>query len=300
MQPNYTKVGLFRPERVSVFSDHDDSWKFEPEATELSLVNAWWLCNFSHLAYYDEDVAKPIIEEMGFTLEAFVDDLHMEDSVGNVLKDAQAYILSTEDCVVLAFRGSEPDVYKDYLTDLHIKPTEFPDKGMVHGGFFAAVNGQFWDKVQQTLNNENLKNKPLWITGHSLGAGLSTIAAAYLEPHGLYNFGSSRVGDSAFKASFEGKNVHRFANCSDLVTHLPPKGLLDYQHIDTLHYFDADSNYYLSPTEEFMNRDQFIARILYPLRELVIPFLSENVFLRSFVDHCVINYSYGIWKALHK
>ena len=36
----------------------------------------------SHLAYYDEDVAKPIIKDLGFTLEAFVDDLQMENSVG--------------------------------------------------------------------------------------------------------------------------------------------------------------------------------------------------------------------------
>ncbi len=202
--------------------------------------------------------------------------------------------------VVLAFRGSEPDVAKDYLTDLYLNPTEFPDKGMVHGGFFAALEGQVWDKIQQTLSSEKLKNKPLWITGHSLGAGLSTIASAHLGPHGLYDFGSPRVGDSTFQASFEGKNVHRFANCSDLVTHLPPKDLLDYQHMGTLHYFDADSNYHLSPSNIFMYLDQFRAQTFYPQRKLVIPFLSKNLFLRSFADHNVINYSYGIWKALHK
>lgn len=242
MQPNYTKEGLFHPERVPVFPDHDKSWKFDPNATEFSLVNAWWLCNLSHLAYYDKADALPIIKKMEFTLEAFVDDREMEDSENKLLKDTQAYILSTEDFIVLVFRGSEPDIYKDYLTDLYFKPTEFPDKGMVHSGFFSALQGQVWDKIQQTLNSEKLKNKLLWITGHSLGAGLSTIAAAYLEPHALYNFGSPRVGDSSFQVSFEGKNVHRFANCSDLVTHLPPKNLLDYQHIDSLHYFDADSN----------------------------------------------------------
>ena len=300
MQPNYTKEGLFHSERVPVFPDHDKSWKFDPNATEFSLVNAWWLCNLSHLAYYDEVDAKPIIKKMGFTLEAFADDRKMEDSEGKVLKDTQAYILSTEDFVVLAFRGSEPDIYKDYLTDLYLKPTAFPDKGMVHGGFFAALKGQIWDKIQQTLRSEKLKNKPLWITGHSLGAAMSTIASAHLEPHGLYNFGSPRVGDSTFQASFEGKNVHRFANCSDLVTHLLPKDLLDFQHIGTLHYFDADSNHSISPTDKFMDHDQLKARILYPLRELVIPFLSEKLFFRSFADHNVINYSYGIWKTLHK
>jgi len=300
MLPNYTKDGLFHSERVPVFTGHNDSWEFQADKTEFSLVNAWWLSNLSHLAYYDEKEAAPIINKMGLTLEAFVDDRAMSDSIGKVIKDTQAYILSSDEYVVLAFRGSEPDIYKDYLSDAFLHPTDFPGKGIVHGGFLGSLTGQCWEKIQQVLASEHLKNKPLWITGHSLGAALSTIASAHLEPHGLYNFGSPRVGNSVFRDSFLGKNVHRFANCSDLVTHVPLKDMLDFQHIGVLHYLDANSNHHISPTDQFMDRDQLSARILYPLKEFPIPFISKKLFFRSFADHNVINYSYGIWKALQQ
>ena len=298
MQPNYTKDGLFHSENLAVFTEHDARWVFQPDTKEFSLVNAWWLCNIAHLAYYDETDAMPYIKKMGLTLEGFVDDRTMADSVGNIIKDTQAYILSSDNYVVLAFRGSEPDVYKDYFSDILLKPAEFPNKGVVHGGFFGSVSGQSWAAMQQILNADHLKGKPLWVTGHSLGAALSTIAAAHLEPHGVYNFGSPRVGNSVFQRSFVGKNIHRFVNCSDLVTHLPPQGMLDFQHVGILHYFDAGSNYFVSPTDKLMSRDQLLASIDFFLKNPTLPFFSKQLFLRAFVDHNVVNYTYGIWKAL--
>ena len=76
--------------------------------------------------------------------------------------------------------------------------------------------------------------------------------------------------------------------------------MLDFQHIDTLHYFNAESDYLLSPSSKFMSSDQLSARMLYPLKKFRIPFLSDELFSRSLADHSIINYSYGIWKALQK
>jgi hypothetical protein len=76
--------------------------------------------------------------------------------------------------------------------------------------------------------------KPLFITGHSLGGGLATIAAYRLmkmglNVTGLYTFGSPRVGNGAFVRSFlklahrrTDGGIYRFVNHNDAVARVPP------------------------------------------------------------------------------
>jgi alpha-beta hydrolase superfamily lysophospholipase len=47
----------------------------------------------------------------------------------------------------------------------------------VHAGFLAAL-GEVWTTVEAHVKAEQAKkSRPLWITGHSLGAALATLAA---------------------------------------------------------------------------------------------------------------------------
>ncbi|WP_051906601.1 lipase family protein [Methylomarinum vadi] len=300
MRQNFTRDALYHCERLPVFSEHDPEWKFNARATELSLKNAWWLCNLSHLAYYDESDALPILQRMQLTLEAFIDDRQEQDSFGKLIKDTQAYIVANDDAVILTFRGTEPDQFKDVLADAYLHPLEFPGKGKVHGGFYGALSGDCWERIVSVLQRPHLQTKMLWITGHSLGAALATVAAAHLNPHGLYTFASPRVGDSVFCASFAGSNSQRFVNCSDLVTRVPLKDIMDYQHIETLQYFTAAGDWLENPDARFIQRDSTKARLLYPFTQLPIPFFSQKVAFRRLADHSIANYLYGIWKALSK
>ncbi len=300
MQHNFTRDALYHAERLPVFDEHDPHWTFNAETTSLSLPNAWWLCNLSHLAYHDEDDGKLILQQTGLTLEAFIDDRKESDSQGKLIKDTQAYIVSSDSAVILAFRGTEPDSYKDFLADAYLFPTEFPGKGMVHSGFFGALSGHCWEKIQTVLARPDLRSKPLWLTGHSLGAALATIAAAYLKPHGLYTFASPRVGDGVFCATFKDSNSHRFVNCSDVITRIPLKDDIGYQHIDTIQYFNADGELVENPSIEFIRRDSLKARLLYPFMQLPVPFFSKKVTFRAFADHSIANYRYGIWKTLKR
>ncbi len=300
MQPNFSRDAVYHPERIPAFTGHNPEWRFEPYAQELSLVNAWWLCNLSHLVYYDEPDLLPVLQHIGLTLEAFIDDRREQDSKNKLIKDTQALIVSTIDAVMLVFRGTEPDSYKDVLADAYLTPTDFPGKGKVHSGFFQALSGDCWNHIQDVLDRPENKSKALWISGHSLGAALAMVAAAHLNPVGIYNFGSPRVGDTAFCASFTGMNFHRFANCSDVVTQVPLKVMLDYQHAGILQYFDANGNLHMQPNGEFVKTDQLKARWLYPFQVLPMPFLNSKLLFRDLADHAIVNYAYGIWKNLSK
>lgn len=299
MQTNFTRNAVYHPERLPVFVEHNPAWHFDPYAETLSLANAWWLCNLSHLVYYDEADAIPILERMGLRFEAFIDDRKEQDSKGKLVKDTQALIASNDNVLMLVFRGTEPDVVKDLLADAHLALVDFPGKGKVHSGFYQALSGDCWQHILDVLQNRENRHKALWISGHSLGAALAMIAAAHLNPAGLYNFGSPRVGDSVFCKSFDGMNFHRFVNCSDVVTQVPLKDLFDYQHAGNLQYFSANGQLHTKPTQTFMERDQVKARWLYPLQALPIPFFNSNLLFRHLADHGIVNYAYGVWKNLN-
>ncbi len=293
---NNNKDGLFHPELLPVFEEDPASWSWESHH-DFSWVKARSLCLLCHLAYYDEPDSRNVLNQMGLQLEAFIDDREMPDATGRWIKDTQAYILSSDSSVFLVFRGTEPDIYQDYLTDAYFRPQTWPGKGRVHSGFYGALTGASWEQIEVTLQQAHLQAKSLWITGHSLGGALATIAAAKLQPQGLYHFGSPRVGDAEFSRQFDRIQAHRFANCADIVTHVPFKNMLGYQHVGQLHYFDRHSRYQPDFSEQQQLLDQWTAKLIYPFQYRVLPF-SSKLFFRALADHNVVNYRFAIQQML--
>ncbi|MEL6601963.1 MAG: lipase family protein [Cyanobacteria bacterium J06614_10] len=182
-------------------------------------------------------------------------------------RDTQAYMFRTDDFMVLAFRGSQEP--KDWLTNVTTQLRNFTIrkdgvtsissyKGRVHTGFFLAwsiieksVLAQI-ARWQQDLAERGQSLPPLYITGHSLGGALATMAAAALSDNGVavagvYTFGQPRVGDRTFASQLnthiKGK-VFRFVNNNDIVPHVPPPfSVLNptrfYGHVGMAKYFDA-------------------------------------------------------------
>ena len=182
-------------------------------------------------------------------------------------RDTQAYIFRTDRFMVLAFRGSQEP--KDWLTNFTTQLRNFTIyqegatvlssyKGRVHTGFFLA-----WESIEQSvlaqikrweqeLAKQNKQLPPLYITGHSLGGALATMAAAAcsdygIELAGVYTFGQPRVGDRTFTRQLnlhiKGK-IFRFVNNNDIVPHVPPPfSILNptrlYGHLGTVKYFNA-------------------------------------------------------------
>ena len=81
--------------------------------------------------------------------------------------------------------------------------------------------------VEKTLSANCPQEKcKVFVTGHSLGGALATLAASHIKLLGynpeLYTFASPRVGDPKFAESFQNMNCYRIANSEDIVTNVPP------------------------------------------------------------------------------
>jgi len=146
-----------------------------------------------------------------------------------------------DDVAILAFRGTENvgNCLTDAETPLVSRPS-YP--GLVHRGFAEAVE-QVWPEVRRLLGPP-AKSKPLWVTGHSLGGAMATLASVRLASEGytvraVYTYGSPRPGDRFFQRAYSLVN-YRFVNDNDLVPHLPFRWC--YKHVGELKLMDEVGN----------------------------------------------------------
>jgi hypothetical protein len=126
----------------------------------------------------------------------------------------------------------------DVLVDADILLVDSGYGGKVHGGFKNALD-EVWESqgLFYYLKSKDNGSRTFWFTGHSLGAPLAVLAAQrFGNVHGLYTYGSPRVGDLDFKNGFPLK-IHRFVNNNDIVTKILPPGL--YHHVGDLKYIDS-------------------------------------------------------------
>lgn len=144
-------------------------------------------------------------------------------------------------CGVVAFRGTQN--VGNCLTDLEtplVTHAAYP--GHVHRGFAEAVD-EVWLEVLRLLGPAD-RAKPLWVTGHSLGGAMATLAAVRLVNCGYtvraaYTFGSPRVGDRLFRHAHRVAH-YRFVNDNDLVPHTPFRWC--YKHVGQLKLLDEEAN----------------------------------------------------------
>jgi triacylglycerol lipase len=136
----------------------------------------------------------------------------------------QAILASFDRFIILSFRGTEATSVKDIKSDARAKATQSASKGRIHSGFKMAYE-KVDQEIQKALNKQKYAEMPLFITGHSLGGALATIAAKRLSHSAgiaaCYTYGSPRVGDEDWIAEFK-TPVYRLVNAADCVTMLPP------------------------------------------------------------------------------
>ena len=174
--------------------------------------------------------------------------------------DTQCFIAKNDKAIILAFRGTETNL-QDWLSDTKVTftPGPFGAGSQIHKGFGLALSS-IWSQVVDAVNRFQDKGQGLWITGHSLGAALATLATAkFLEDPqqipktqvcALYNFGSPRVGDGTFAKRFDEKfhsNTFRFVNNRDIVTRVSLT-LLGYHHVGHAYYIDGNGELHIDPS----------------------------------------------------
>ncbi len=216
------------------------AWSFEPANRAFSLTNAMGSALAAQLAYLDPAAAdRTLGADWGFGPVK-----HYASKAGSAY-DTQAFVAPRSDLVLVAFRGTEPKMIKDWLTDADVvqRPS---DVGHVHTGFWRAFGTVWSDMLPDIRAMSDGGRCPVWFTGHSLGAALSTLAvascsAANVPVAGHYCFGSPRVGDASFTSFYDERYAavtFRFVNNNDVVTRIPPREL-SYDHVDFRRYFDS-------------------------------------------------------------
>ncbi|CEP16589.1 hypothetical protein [Parasitella parasitica] len=165
--------------------------------------------------------------------------------------------------ILVAFKGTTPTNYEEFLVDATFQRTDARSYlfGCVHQGFYeslfstsgfgdqdvrdpyGAILAAVQDKAEQ-IQNQLGTHEPvqLWVTGHSLGAALSSLLfARWLKcPSDLgrrlvlrdaYVIGTPAVGDSDFASTFashsnqpvtRASTLFRIINKSDIFSRLPP------------------------------------------------------------------------------
>ena len=168
--------------------------------------------------------------------------------------DTQGFVGATDKAIVVAFRGTEPDRWTDWCTDLN-SAQKLWLSCQVHTGFATAHDGVA-NKYVELVRKMRTNNQAIFTTGHSLGGALAVLAAARcvlgdlstgegrpesgLTVRGVYTYGQPRVGDWQFAAAYEdalGLKTFRFVNRDDVVPRVPLAST-GFRHVGRRFYFD--------------------------------------------------------------
>lgn len=172
------------------------------------------------------------------------------------------YLAMREDGIIIQqFRGT--DCWRDALIDAMAIRAQLkldgPPKhdlgqgaGAVHGGIYQA-----WLAIKDKIDPVALCQRPVYIGGHSMGAGLAYFAALRRAWTGLSvslrTFGCPRIGDAQFVRGFNRyvPDHVRVVHADDIVPRVPCG--FGYEHPAGLLHLDDDGSA-IGPIERFWLR----------------------------------------------
>jgi hypothetical protein len=158
---------------------------FHPTDAAFNRANALYLAHAADVAY-DRSPASAARDRLGLRAVAF------RQSVTRT----RGFLGVCETHAVLAFRGSDPVTLPNWVTDAVVRLVAREEyAGRVHLGFSSALR-RSWGQVEAVLDEAG--DRPLFLTGHSMGGALAVLTACRLAragrpPVAIYTFGSPRV-----------------------------------------------------------------------------------------------------------
>ena len=200
------------------------------------------------MATYDPTIAYGLGK---FSNQAYDDEAKIRNELGgseffeffNEAKtNTQAFIVKVNGHVTLAFRGTQQlqDLAIDALTAKTLVNL-FPPR-RVHTGFLLAYQSVRDDILTAV---DTLNPTRIFVTGHSLGGALATLAALDLAVVSqsklitMYNFGCPRVGDWGYAGYYNGKvgESFRVVVPADFIPKVPLSGWwpFGFRHVNQEH-----------------------------------------------------------------
>jgi pimeloyl-ACP methyl ester carboxylesterase len=273
----------FDPSRVSLYSPEQGKTVWDKNSNPTSHALA---AEASRLAYYraessgtQEDQLKQALLLVNFGEVA----LFVNPSTGTFGFGA---VRKSDNTVLIAFRGTQPDDAADFATDIDVlpQPWEF-GQGEVHIGFAEAYSG-IHKELKSWLESLSSKGNVI-VIGHSLGGAIAVLAAAALKPTALITFGCPRVGNTVFCNSLNGVATQQFVNCCDIIARIPPRNFLDYDDVCSPTYIDHSGAILSDPSDTKIKSDRSLARRKYFQTHA---WRVGNVLIRDLADHAPVNY----------
>ncbi|TDB55746.1 lipase family protein [Photorhabdus luminescens] len=204
------------------------------------------MVDVSKLPYKVEELsATPVVYDVPFseryTQVEFINSKTGDNKQGNT----QLFYAVSKNDVIVSWRGTAST--EDVLTDATYQPLElscdektlcsgFIHSGKVHKGFWEAFNLVSKLRVpsdtdQKVFANitKLVKNKRLFVCGHSLGGALAILHCAQLKEHNpcFYSYGMPRVLTASAVRELADITHYRHVNEDDPIPSLPPEKNLD-------------------------------------------------------------------------
>ena len=174
------------------------------------------------------------------------------------------YILTYDECIVFSVRGTSSildsfstlSMSKKILQDVQYSnyvDNKIYKKIKVHAGFLSQYNTVKFNIIanvfEKMWNNKVSEKGPVKVifTSHSLGAAISTLAAATLKAQFTTNvtienwtFGCPRIGNKMFVKYYNDKvdKTFRYVCGDDIVTKIPKIGFVAFK--DIIHLIDEN------------------------------------------------------------
>lgn len=163
---------------------------------------------------------------------------------------ATAYLVRGEDHDTLAFRGSQEP--RDWTINIQALPWRYRG-AWVHAGF-ARAHASVWHDICPLID----RDKPLLVTGHSLGGALAELTCLLLDGKPdlhMITMGKPNVFFRPRKARLTHLETQlSVVHGSDLVTHIP-RLLFDPDPGQDMLYLSEDGNDYYNPGRAFVRSE---------------------------------------------
>ncbi|GMS94555.1 hypothetical protein PENTCL1PPCAC_16730, partial [Pristionchus entomophagus] len=152
----------------------------------------------------------------------------------------------------ISFRGTSDatQLIAEITDTLFDAKVDFQDGGKTskyfNDAFMDVYNGGIGDDLVALI--AKYPTYSIWITGHSLGGALASMAAAHISANNLaskdkivlYTYGQPRTGDKKYANIHDNLvNSFRVTHSQDIVAHIPPQ-FMNYEHHTSEVWYDND------------------------------------------------------------